>query len=87
MEKQPNLSTNSPLSRLKTLKRLNGLIEVATFRIGYKYTPNRERLAWARVLVSAASAAGPLLRDQDLEELQVRLDALEKAAAEKRRRG
>ena len=77
---QPNLTINHPLSRLKALKRLNGLVQVASYRVQYRYTSNRDRLAWSRVLVSTLAAAGPLLRDADLDELKQRVEELEKAA-------
>jgi len=87
IETQPKLSINHPLSRLKALKRLNGLIDVATFRLEYKHTPNPQRLAWARVLARAIAASAPLLRDTDLDDLLKRVEALEKASEAENERG
>jgi hypothetical protein len=79
VKNQPKFSGKRALSRRKALRRLNGLIDVATFRLECRYTPNKERLAWGRVLARAIAASGQLLRDSDLDELKERVEALETA--------
>jgi len=83
IKNQPKIRSNHPLTRLQALKRLKGLVDVCTFRLEYPSTPNKQRLAWARVLSRTLAASGPLLRDADLDELMARLDKVE--AALKRR--
>jgi len=67
----------SALKRPKVSESLQWLIQTAVYRVNNKWTPNRERLAWSRVLVQACSSATILLRDAELEELEERIKKLE----------
>ncbi len=68
------------LKRPEIRQSLQWLISTSLQRLSNKWTKNKERLAWARVLVQASNAATVLLRDQDLEELEERIFELEKQA-------
>jgi len=72
------------LKRPEIRQSLQWLISTSLQRLSNKWTKNKERLAWARVLVQASNAATVLLRDQDLEELEERIGVLEKAANSKK---
>lgn len=66
-----------PVSREEVLAVVAQVFDAALPRLSNRYLKNSEKVAWARVLVAAASAAAPLLRDEDLDELARRLDRLE----------
>ena len=74
------MNVKTLLTRRKALGVLNRLIEVCRFRISYVYTPNKDRLAWGRLLERCLTKAAPLLRDSDLEDLKKRVEKLEASA-------
>jgi hypothetical protein len=67
----------APLTRDDVLEAIRRIMDTSFTRIDNRYIKNQEKLGWARVVVGAAGAAASLLRDEDLDELRARLDALE----------
>jgi hypothetical protein len=69
-------SSNRPIKeRRNTLFRvLDGVLSLSHQKIHNTGNSDRAKQGWARVLVSAVSAYGPLLKD---EELELRVIALE----------
>lgn len=56
---------------------LIGIIGFAEEKRKVKGNSDRSKLAWSRICISAISAAGDLLRDVDLDDLEARLTVLE----------
>lgn len=73
----------STMKRPEIRQSLQWTILKAIERVSNKWTNNKERLAWARILVRACAAGTVLLRDHDLEDLEKRISELE-ARANKR---
>jgi hypothetical protein len=72
--KKPS-SNRSAKDRRNTLFRvLDGVLSLSHQKIHNGGNSDRAKQGWARVLVSAVSAYGPLLKDEDLE---LRVIALE----------
>ncbi len=67
----------NPLKRHIIRESLKWTISTTIQRVNNKWTKNRERLAWSRILVQACSSATILLRDAELEELEERIKKLE----------
>lgn len=63
--------------RLEYMSALDFIIENGRERVMNRWTKNEEKLAWSRVVVQAVSAGAALLRDHELEELTLRLEAIE----------
>lgn len=74
---QPKIRGQKKLTRRKALSRLNGLIELCTFKIDVKGVTIPEKMKWARILNNSIKNATPLLRDTDLDALLARLDKVE----------
>lgn len=64
------------------MARLNGIIELCTFKIDIKGTTIPEKMRWARIMNNSIKNATPLLRDKDLDDLRERVEALEDSARE-----
>jgi hypothetical protein len=72
--KKPS-SNRSPKERRNTLFQvLDGVLSLSHKKIHVDGNSDKAKQGWARVLVSAVSAYGPLLKD---EELELRVIALE----------
>lgn len=67
----------APLSREDVLEAIRRVMDTAFTRVDNRYLRNQEKLGWARVIVGAAGAAASLLRDEDLDDLKARIEALE----------
>lgn len=83
-KRQPKIAGQKMLTRKKALSRLNGLVELCTFKLDVKGVTIPEKMKWARIMNNAIKNATPLLRDADLDDLKERLDLVE---AELKRRG
>jgi hypothetical protein len=70
-----------PLTREDVLEAIRRVMDTAFTRLDNRYIKNQEKLGWARVIVGAAGAAAGLLRDEDLDALLERVEALEAAKA------
>jgi hypothetical protein len=63
--------------RTKLFGYLDAVIRVSDEKINSKGNADRQKQGWARVLVSAVSAYGQILKDVELEEIMERLEKLE----------
>jgi hypothetical protein len=72
------------LKRPIILKTLKHVLSTSIKRLNNRYTTNPQRLSWARIAVNTCAAAGNLLRDADLDDLQRRVAVLEQALEVKR---
>ena len=66
-----------PLNRVELLTAADRILSEALQRINNKYTKNPEKIKWSRVAVQAISVANSVLRDEDLAQLEARIDYLE----------
>ena len=86
-ENNPDLNGNSAEEAQNKLEskicfnylfdNLQRVIEVSRDKFDREKASNGDRQKWARILVVAISAYGDLLRDRTLEDLVVRVEALE----------
>jgi hypothetical protein len=56
---------------------------VSQIKFKMEKAPNDDRQAWGRIIVSAVQAYGKILNDEDLEEVKLRLEVLEKTVNKK----
>jgi len=62
----------------KTLFRnLESIISLSQKKIDTQRTKDSDKRSWARVMISAIGTYGNLLKDQELEDLEQRLEILE----------
>lgn len=70
-----------PLKRVELLTAIQRVLDLALEKIDNRYTKNKERIKWSRIIVQAVSSGNRVLRDQDLEELANRVKILEETGA------
>jgi hypothetical protein len=66
-----------PLSRRELLAAAKRVLDEALQRLDNRYTKNPDKIKWSRVAVHTISVANSVLRDQDLSELESRIEYLE----------
>lgn len=74
-EPASNLSTKD--RRTSLFKYLDRVIELSDKKIHLNGNADRLKQGWARVLVQAIGAYGSLLKDVELEDLELRIKLLE----------
>ena len=67
------------LSRRKTLGKLDEILDLCFEKLMVSNTSNTARQRWSRIAIQAIQASTPILKDFDLDDLKVRIEALEKA--------
>ena len=72
-----DLTGDSVVTREYLLEILKIIIDESLRKSTTKQTPSGQKPAWARILISAISAANSVLKDIDLQESQDRVKALE----------
>jgi hypothetical protein len=78
-EVQDKLDLKWADSRRKVyLKQLDQVIELSLYKYTHKQTKNTERIRWGRLTVQAIQASARIIKDADLEEIQKRMDEIEK---------
>jgi hypothetical protein len=68
---------NMTVTRRYLLTELQKILEYGVTRVFTRQTPSKAKVKWARIAVSAASAAGSILKDNDLEEIQQQIARIE----------
>jgi hypothetical protein len=68
---------DTPQERRDLLNDIAKVLKVAFLKYENERTKNVERQGWGRLIVNAVAAAGGILKDADLDDLQRRLDRLE----------
>jgi len=71
------------LSREEVLVSLRIVIDNAFEKANLRNTQNGERIKWNRVVIQAGQVAALVLRDADLDDLQDRIEQLEKLGGNK----
>lgn len=69
----------SVLDRANLLSAIKLCLDEATKKIELHYTKNGDKLAWSRVVAALVQAGASVLKDADLDELRIRVEALEGA--------
>jgi len=77
-----DLEGDIEVTRGRLLSSLWLVLDFAMDKLLTKQASAKEKPGWARVAVAAASAAGAILRDEDLDVLAERVKALEAKADE-----
>ena len=67
-------------SRGDLLAKLNDIVELAHGKALNKRVRRGDRLSWSRILVSACNAAGNIIKDGQLDELELRVRRLEEGS-------
>jgi hypothetical protein len=65
------------LKRAELLAAARRVLDLSLDKIDNRYTKGSEKVAWARVVIQAITAADDVLNDADLEELKARIERLE----------
>jgi len=76
-EECKKLDLKCPSKREEYLTLIDRLLEVAFAKAMSFYTKNSERIAWMRAMTGLVKAGSIVLSDTDLEDIEVRLRALE----------
>jgi hypothetical protein len=63
--------------RKQYLDYISRVLEMALYKFEHKQTKNSERIRWGRLIVHGITAGTAVLKDQDLEALQQRLQRVE----------
>ncbi len=72
-------------ARKKIFQHLDDVLDTSKEKFSRVKASNAARQKWARIIVAACSAYGSLLRDLELEEIELRLAKLEKRQEETER--
>lgn len=83
---KPVENASETLERPHVLGSLRKVLDLAISKLGNRYTSRKDKLAWSRIVASAAAASAGLLRDKDLDSLSERLKVLEEASKSRRGR-
>ena len=67
----------SGLNRSYLLSVLRVILDDCVRKQFAQHTRSNQRVKWARLAISACSAAGVILRDDDLDDIQQRIQAIE----------
>ena len=78
-ESHGKLDLKNPSKRQEYLTLIDRLLETAFEKASNKYTKNSERVSWIRAITGLIVAGSAVLKDSDLDELQLRLDRLEQS--------
>ncbi len=73
------LDSDIEVTRERLLQSLWMVLDFALNKLLTKQASAKNKPAWARVAVSAASAAGAILKDDEMDDILDRLEALEEA--------
>jgi hypothetical protein len=85
VKSEGKLVLKEPGRREDLLSMLDRVIEECYTKFKGRYCKNAEKLAWARALGLLAKVSNDLLRDFDLESLQVRIERLERGETHEQR--
>jgi hypothetical protein len=72
-----DLEDNIVVTRGYLLKSLKKILDNSLRKVLTKQTPTNQKPKWARIVIQAASVAGSILKDTELEDLSARLETLE----------
>jgi hypothetical protein len=68
---------DEPTPRQEYLDYVQRVLAMAIYKYEHKQTKNSERIAWGRLVINAIAAGNSVLKDQDLDDLQERIQQLE----------
>jgi len=77
-QQKPSLNHLEKNPRTILFSMLDNVLSLSDQKIHAKGNSDSQKRSWARVLVSAVGVYGALLKDSDLESLEVRLQRLER---------
>jgi hypothetical protein len=71
------LCLENPSKRQEYLDLIDRLLETAYSKAQSKYCKNSERISWIRAITGLVMAGAAVLKDEDLDSIEKRLEALE----------
>jgi hypothetical protein len=71
------LSLENPSKRQEYLDLIDRLLETSFAKAQSKYCKNSERISWIRAITGLLMAGSAVLKDEDLDSIEKRLEALE----------
>lgn len=80
MEKRSEGDSETPVKTLDRGDLIEAgarVLDLALQRMEGRYTKNTERIKWARIIAGTISATAGVLKDADLDDLAMRVSALE----------
>jgi hypothetical protein len=76
-ESAQNLRLENPSKRAEYLTLIDRLLETSFQKAQSKYCKNSERISWIRAITGLVMAGSAVLKDEDLDSIEKRLEALE----------